>query len=180
MMALLNANSRSLRNGLIVAGLIIGLLFFFGMPDILVQSSIRLATPYILGSLAALSSSRAGVLNLAIEGKMLLGSFIAVAVLYKTNFNPIVGVIAAMLSGGILGFVFAFLYLRIRINLIILAIALNLFVANATVFFMRVSFGVFGTLADPSINSLPTIELPIIHQFHCLGRASAATTSWST
>ncbi len=58
-----------------------------------------------------------------------------------------------MLSGGILGFIFAFLYLRIRINLIILAIALNLFVANATVFFMRVSFGVFGTLADPSINS---------------------------
>ncbi len=169
MMALLNANSRSLRNGLIVAGLIIGLLFFFGMPDILVQSSIRLATPYILGSLAALVASRAGVLNLAIEGKMLLGSFIAVAVLYKTNFNPIVGVIAAMLSGGILGFVFAFLYLRIRINLIILAIALNLFVANATVFFMRVSFGVFGTLADPSINSLPTIELPIIHQIPLLG-----------
>ena len=169
MMALLNANSRSLRNGLIVAGLIIGLLFFFGMPDILVQSSIRLATPYILGSLAALVASRAGVLNLAIEGKMLLGSFIAVAVLYKTNFNPIVGVIAAMLSGGILGFIFAFLYLRIRINLIILAIALNLFVANATVFFMRVSFGVFGTLADPSINSLPTIELPIIHQIPLLG-----------
>lgn len=169
MMALLNANRRLLRNGLIVAGLIIGLLFFFGMPDILVQSSIRLATPYILGSLAALVASRAGVLNLAIEGKMLLGSFVAVAVLYKTNYNPIVGVIAAMLSGGILGFVFAFLYLRIRINLIILAIALNLFVANATVFFMRVSFGVFGTLADPSINSLPTIELPIIHQIPLLG-----------
>ncbi len=169
MMALLNSNRRALRNGLIVAAVIIGVLLFFGMPDILVQSSIRLATPYILGSLAALVASRAGVLNLAIEGKMLLGAFVAVAVLYKTNFNPIVGVIAAMLSGGILGFVFAFLYLRIRINLIILAIALNLFVANATVFFMRVSFGVFGTLADPSINGLPTIELPLIHNIPLLG-----------
>lgn len=169
MMALLNSNTNLRRNGVIIAGIIIGILAFFGMPEILVQSSIRLATPYILGSLAALVASRAGVLNLAIEGKMLLGAFVAVAVLFKTNYNPIVGVVAAMLSGGALGFVFAFLYLRIRINLIILAIALNLFVANATVFFMRVSFGVFGTLADPSISSLPTIELPIIHQIPSLG-----------
>lgn len=99
---------------------------------------------------------------MAIEGKMLLGAFIAVAVMYKTGLDPLVGVIAAVLSGGVLGFIFAILYLRIRINLIILALAVNLFIANATVFFMRVSFGSFGTLADPSINALPTLQLPII------------------
>lgn len=172
MIALLNRNNRQLRIALIVIGVVIAILFFFGMPDQLVRSSIRLATPYILGSLAALIASRAGVLNLAIEGKMLLGSFVAVAVLYKTGFNPIVGVLAAMLSGGILGFVFAVLYLRIRINLVILALALNLFVANATVFFLRVSFGAFGTLADPSINSLPIIDLPVISDIPLLSRLS--------
>jgi simple sugar transport system permease protein len=172
MIALLNLNRRALRIGLIVVGVIIAVVFFFGMPDQLVRSSIRLATPYILGSLAALIASRAGVLNLAIEGKMLLGSFVAVAVLYKTGLNPIVGVIAAMLSGGVLGFIFAVLYLRIRINLIILALALNLFVANATVFFLRVTFGQFGTLADPSISSLPIIDLPIISGIPLLSRLS--------
>jgi general nucleoside transport system permease protein len=88
--------------------------------------------------------------------------FVTIAVLYKTGLDPAVGVIAAVFSGGVLGFIFAILYLRIRINLIILALAVNLFIANATVFFMRVSFGAFGTLADPSINGLPTLLLPVI------------------
>jgi len=162
MIAFLNRYGRQIQIGLLIIGLVIALLFLFGLPVFLVQSSIRRATPYILGSLAALIASRAGVLNLAIEGKMLLGAFIAVAVLYKTGLDPVVGLIVAVLSGGLLGFVFAILYLRIRINLIILALALNLFVANATVFFMRASFGAFGTLADPSIHGLPTLSLPLI------------------
>src|SRR5437762_13088576 len=124
MIALINRNGRQLRIGLIIIGIIIAVVFFFGMPQILVKSSIRLATPYILGALAALIASRAGVLNLAIEGKMLLGSFIAVAVLYKTGLDPVVGVIAATLAGGVLGFVCAILYLRIKSHLIILALAL--------------------------------------------------------
>jgi ABC-type uncharacterized transport system permease subunit len=172
MISVLNSKNRSVRIGLTIIGIVVGVLFFFGLPDQLARSSLRLATPYILGSLAALIASRAGVLNLAIEGKMLLGSFVAVAVLYKTGFNPIVGVIAAMLAGGVLGLVFAILYLRIRINLVILALALNLFVSNATVFFLRVSYGQFGTLADPSINSLPVIEVPIINSIPVLSRLS--------
>ncbi len=172
MIALINRNSRQIRIGFIIVGVIVAVVFFFGMPDVLVRSSIRQATPFILGSLAALIASRAGVLNLAIEGKMLLGAFVAVVVLYKTNIDPFFGVIAAMLSGGALGLVFAILYLRIRINLVILALALNLFVANATVFFLRVSFGAFGTLADPSINSLPIIDLPIISSIPLISRLS--------
>jgi simple sugar transport system permease protein len=162
MIAFLNKYGRQIRLALIIGGIVLGVVLFFGAPVILVQGTIRLATPYILGSLAALIASRAGVLNLAIEGKMLLGSFVAVAVLYKTGLDPLVGVLAAMLLGALLGFIFAVLYLRIRINLIILALALNLFVANATIFTMRVAFGVFGTLVDPGIRSLPTIQLPII------------------
>ena len=100
---------------------------------------------------------------------MLLGAFIAVVVLYKTNLDPWVGVLAATISGGLLGTIFAVLYLRIRINLVILALALNLFVANATVFFMRVWYDSYGTLADPSIQGLPTIDLPIIKDIPVIG-----------
>jgi len=169
MLDLFNRYQRPLRIVLLAAGILIGIVFFFGLSPTLVQSSIRLATPFVLGSLAALIASRAGVLNLAIEGKMLLGAFIAVAVLYQTGNDPFIGVITATVSGGILGMIFAILYLRIKINLIILALAVNLLVANGTVFFMRVSFGVFGTLADPSIRSLPTIHLPIIRDIPAIG-----------
>ncbi len=109
------------------------------------------------------------MLNLAIEGKMLLGAFIAVAVLYKTGYDPLVGVLAATIAGGILGLIFALLYLRIRINLIILALAVNLFISNATVFFMRTVFGSFGTLADPSVHGLPTLEIPLLKDIPYLG-----------
>lgn len=157
--------ARRLQFGLIV----IVILAVLTLPPGLVQSSIRLATPFVLGSLAALIASRAGVLNLAIEGKMLLGAFVAVIALYKTGNDPFIGVIAASLSGGILGLIFALLYLRVRINLIILALAVNLLIANATVFFMRVSFDSFGTLADPSIRSLPTITVPFIKDIPVIG-----------
>ncbi|MBI5669265.1 MAG: ABC transporter permease [Chloroflexi bacterium] len=175
MIHFLNTYRRQIRVALILAGVLIVLLILFGLPITLLQSSIRLATPYVLGSLAALLASRAGVLNLAIEGKMLLGAFVAVVVVFQPGVpatqgrDPMLGVLAAALSGGLLGLIFAVLYLRIKINLVILALAVNLFVANATVFFMRVSFGSFGTLADPSIRSLPTIQLPIIHNIPFLG-----------
>src|ERR1041384_5380541 len=89
MMNFLNQYGRPIRITLLLIGLIIGLLLFFGMPVILVQGSIRLATPLILGALAALLASRAGVLNLAIEGKMLLGAFIAIVAVYRPGLPPI-------------------------------------------------------------------------------------------
>jgi len=165
----ISTHQKTLQRLLIIGGGILALLFLFALPQNVIKSSIRLSTPFLLGSLAALIASRAGVLNLAIEGKMLLGAFIAVAVLYKTNLDPWVGVLAATISGGLLGTIFAVLYLRIRINLVILALALNLFVANATVFFMRVWYDSYGTLADPSIQGLPTIDLPIIQDIPVAG-----------
>ncbi|MEM6281443.1 MAG: ABC transporter permease [Chloroflexota bacterium] len=167
---------RPLQIGGTTLGIILLLVLITVLPPSVIQSSIRFSTPFILGSLAALLASRAGVLNLAIEGKMLLGAFIAVIVLYRpdlppeaTPVNPLWGVLAAGIAGGVLGFIFAVLYLQIRINLIVLALALNLFVANATVFFMRVRFDVFGTLADPSITGLPTITIPLIQDIPVVG-----------
>lgn len=166
------SHQTSVKRGLYLAGVLIVVLFFIVLPDNVIKSSIRLSTPFLLGSLAALIASRAGVLNLAIEGKMLLGAFIGVAVLYRPgqeSLDPLWGVLAATISGGLLGTIFAVLYLRIRINLIILALALNLFVANATVFFMRVWYESYGTLADPSIQGLPTIEIPFIKDIPFIG-----------
>jgi simple sugar transport system permease protein len=168
MIDFLNRNRMVVRAVTIGIGILI-LIFVLSLPVTLLQSTIRLATPYILGAMAAIIASRAGVLNLAIEGMMLLGAFVAVAVLYKTGLDPFVGILGATLAGGILGVIFAVLYLRIRINLIILALAVNLFITNATVFIMRASFGAFGTLADPSIHSLPAINIPIIHDIPFIG-----------
>src|SRR5690349_8914617 len=99
----------------------------------LIRSAIRLATPILLAALAAALSNRAGVLNFALEGKMLLGAFLGILAAYWLH-NSYLGALTAMAAGAILGAIFAFVYLRYQVDLVILAIALNLFIGEMTVF----------------------------------------------
>lgn len=135
----------------------------------LISSGIRLATPIVLAALGGAICNRAGVLNLALEGKMLLGAFVGILAAFFLK-NTYLGVLAAGLAGGLLGVVFAFLHLRYEVNLIILAIAINLFIGEMTVFFMRVFLGDVGTWSDPSIQQLPDISLPVIHDIPVVGQ----------
>lgn len=134
----------------------------------LVRSGIRLATPIILAAIGGALTNRAGVLNLALEGKMLLGAFLGIIAAFFFQ-NTFLGVLAAGLAGGVLGLIFAFLYLRYEVDLIILAIAINLFIAEMTVFFMRTFLGDVGTWSDPSIEQLPELTLPVISGIPLLG-----------
>jgi ABC-type uncharacterized transport system permease subunit len=134
----------------------------------LVRSGIRLATPIILAALGGALCNKAGVLNLALEGKMLLGSFVGILAAYYLH-NSYLGVLAAALAGALVGLIFAFLYLRYNVDLIILAIAVNLFIAEMTVFFMRTFLGDVGTWSDPSIKQLPDVPIPLIQNVPGIG-----------
>jgi len=135
----------------------------------LLNSGIRLATPIILAALGGALCNKAGVLNLALEGKMLLGAFIGIIAAYYFH-NTQMGVLVAMLAGGILGLFFAFLYHRYEVDLVILAIALNLIILELTVFAMRVMFGNVGSWSDPSIQRLPDINIPILQDIPFFGK----------
>jgi simple sugar transport system permease protein len=134
----------------------------------LINSSIRLATPIILAALGGAICNRSGVLNLALEGKMLLGAFLGIMAAYYFG-NSALGLLAAVLVGGLLGAFFAFVYIKYSVNLIILAIAINMLILELTVYFMRILFGNVGTWSDPSIQKLPDIALPIIQDIPVLG-----------
>lgn len=134
----------------------------------LVQSSIRLATPIILAALAGAICNRAGVLNFALEGMMLLGAFLGIVTTYFIG-STYAGVLLGMLSGALLGAFFAFLYLKYSVDLVILAIAINMLVTELTVYFMRILFGQVGTWTDPSIIKLPDIHIPLIKDIPVLG-----------
>jgi simple sugar transport system permease protein len=134
----------------------------------LLRSGIRLGTPIILAALGGALCNRAGVLNLALEGKMLLGSFVGILAAFYFQ-NTYLGVLAGAIAGGLVGLIFAFLYLRYKVNLIILAIAVNLFIAEMTIFFMRTFLGNTGTWSDPSVEQLPEVSIPIIENIPKLG-----------
>lgn len=144
------------------------ILFELFTPD-LVRSGVRLATPIILAAIGGALCNRAGVLNLALEGKMLLGAFLGILAAFFLKSSAL-GVLVAALAGGLLGAIFAFLYLRYKVDLVILAIAINIFIAEMTVFFMRTFLGDVGTWSDPSIEQLPDVALPLIQDLPVLGR----------
>lgn len=73
----------------------------------IISSGIRLATPYLYASLGETLSQRSGVLNLGVEGQMLLGAFAAFYVALETG-SLWGGVLAAILVGAVLGLAMAF------------------------------------------------------------------------
>jgi general nucleoside transport system permease protein len=134
----------------------------------LIRSGIRLATPIILAGIGGALCNQAGVLNLALEGKMLLGAFLGILAAYYAH-NTYVGVLVAGAAGALLGLIFAFVYLRYHVDLVVLAIALNLFIGEMTVFFMRIYLGDVASWSDPSIQQLPDLQIPLLGNVPVLG-----------
>lgn len=143
---------------------------FFSVFNIeLLNSGIRLATPIILAAMGGVLCEQSGILNLALEGKMLLGAFVGIVMAYFLH-NTYLGILVAMFAGGLLGLLFAFLYHRYNVDLIILAIAINMIILELTVYVMRVMFGQVGTWTDPSIVQVPAIHIPIIKDIPVIGQ----------
>jgi simple sugar transport system permease protein len=71
----------------------------------IMHSGIRLATPYLYASLGEMFGQRSGVLNLGVEGIMLVGSFFGFYVVFETG-NPWLGFAAAAFVGALMGLFF--------------------------------------------------------------------------
>ena len=81
---------------------------------IIIASTIRLATPLVLAALGGLFSERSGVINIALEGKMLAGAFTAAAVTYAADarfgmgaVSPWIGRLAGMIAGLFIALIYA-------------------------------------------------------------------------
>ena len=79
----------------------------------ILASGIRLATPYLYAAIGETFSQRSGVLNLGVEGQMLLGAFVAFYVALKTG-SPWLGVLTAMLVGALMGLAMAYVTVNLH------------------------------------------------------------------
>lgn len=140
-------------------------LISFFTPE-MIHNGIRLTTPILFGAIASALSSRAGVLNLAIEAKMLVGAFVGLFALNVTQSAPVAIVVAAI-AGAVTGLIMAGAH-RIGVDLVVFAIGLNMLVAALSIYLMRVLFGGTGVWR-PEVETLPSIVIPGIDDIPVVG-----------
>ena len=83
-----------------------------------------LSIPLILGAMAGILCERTGVINVAIEGQMLVGAFAGALGASVAN-NLGVGIAAAMVAGGVIGLLLAVFSIRFLVNQVVLGVVLN-------------------------------------------------------
>lgn len=79
----------------------------------ILASGIRLATPYLYAGIGEAFGQRSGVLNLGVEGQMLVGAFAAFYVAFTTE-NLWLGLLAAMVVGAVMGLAMAFVTVNLQ------------------------------------------------------------------
>ena len=129
--------------------------------EILLSSTLRMSPPIILASLAGLLSFRIGLLNIALEGMLLIGAFVAVIVSYFTG-SAYIGMLAAALTGGTLAFLFALFILKFKADNIVVGTAVNMLALGLTTYLLKVMFGVRGAFSSPEIVGLPVVNIPAL------------------
>lgn len=102
----------------------------------LFRSALRLATPLALAAMGGILSERSGVVNIGLEGQMLMGAFVgwAAAVALGSGW---LGVLCGVAAGVLLGFLHALLTQRFRADHVVSGMAVNLLSAGLTVFLLR-------------------------------------------
>lgn len=131
-------------------------------------STFLLATPTLLAGLGAVFSERAGIVNIGVEGLMLIATLMGVIGSW-TSGSVVVGAFVAMISCVLFSMVFAFLTIRIKASQVVVGIAMNVFAAGFTVMVNRLVFSVSGNTAK--IDIFDKVSIPLLNKIPVLGNA---------
>lgn len=151
---------------------LISLLGWVGAGDIvpitfLLSSTLVLSVPIILGGMSGILSERVGVVNIAIEGQLLTGAFVA-AVVGTTTGNLLVALLAAMIAAALVSMVLASFSIWFLVDQIIVGVVLNVLVIGVTNFL----YAQWLSRNQSEVNfpgTLPSIEIPYLSGIPLIG-----------
>jgi len=124
----------------------------------LLASTLRYATPLIFGALGGLFSERSGVINIALEGMMLIGAFFGAWGADITG-SWIGGLVVALAAGALFAGIHAVFAITLRADQIVSGTALNLLAVGITGYMYVAIYGDQGTPDD--LPQVPDVSLPI-------------------
>ena len=130
---------------------------------VIISSAIPLSVSFILAGLGEMFNQRAGIFNLGVEGIMMLGAFVGFFTVYRLD-NNILGLLFAMLVGGLMGLLMALITVTFRATQGIAGIGLYM-----------IGWGLSGTLfriyvgAITPIEGIKTIKFPVLSDIPVIG-----------
>jgi ABC-type uncharacterized transport system permease subunit len=123
--------------------------------------------PLLLAALGGAFTQKGNILNIGLEGMMLMGAFAAIAVGAITN--PFVGILGAIVAAMVLALVFALATLTYKADFIVVGIGINLLAAGATVLLLTVLYGNAGVTPGNVKAILPKIDLGVLGNIPIIG-----------
>jgi general nucleoside transport system permease protein len=123
----------------------------------LIFATIRSATPLIFAALGGLFSERSGVINIALEGLMLVGAFTAAVVTLQTH-NPYLGFVAGLASGAVLALVYAVACIKFEADQVVAGMAINFLMIGLPALISGVIYDSTGSTPQIAIDD----KLPMI------------------
>src|SRR6266545_1179063 len=120
----------------------------------ILASGIRLATPYLYAAIGETFGQRSGVLNLGVEGQMLLGAFAAFYVAFNTG-NLWFGVLTAMIVGALMGLAMAYVTVNLHAQQGISGIGFYLFGLGMSDLLFQKMIGTVET-----VKGFPKVHIP--------------------
>jgi len=126
-------------------------------------SGIRLATPYLYAAIGETFGQRSGVLNLGVEGVMLLGAFTSFYAVHQTE-SLALGVLMAIVVGFLMGLATAFINVTLKAEQGISGIGIYLFGLGLSELLFNVSFDTVVT-----VNGFPKLTFPVLTDLPVVG-----------
>ena len=137
----------------------------------LFQNTIRTATPVVLAAMGGLFTEQAGLMNIGMDGMILIGAFFAVVCSYFFT-SAAIGVLAAVLICILIGLFFGLFVIHLKSDEFIIGVALNIFAGALTVFLLRTMFDVKGSFSgtkEHPLVPLPVVEIPLLKDIPFVG-----------
>lgn len=133
----------------------------------LLASTLVFAMPLVFGAMSGLLCERSGIINIAIEGQLLGGAFLA-AVVGTVTGSAVLGMLSAPIAGALVGVLLALFTIVYRVDQIIVGVVLNVLVVGLTSFlFSTVLTHDVATLNSPP--RLPKLPVPLLSEIPLLG-----------
>lgn len=132
----------------------------------LLAGAIRMSTPILLPALGEIYTQRAGILNLGLEGIMLMGALGGFVGVYFSH-NLWLGLLAAILTGMLFSLIMAFLSITVKANQVIAGTALTILGTGLSTFLFRAIFGI--QKLPPQVETFRALEFPVLSGLPLVG-----------